>query len=370
MRILMLTHEYPPAPGGVAAYSLELAKAAHAIGHDVTVVAPDCGAPRGPDVPFRVCRFRGGVYSWRSLIPLLARTIGQACRRGRYDLIHAANWPWAMALSLVNHVARVPFLASVHGSELRGLRQPHYLGLSSPFDRAQQVVTNSDFLRALFLANNRSFPAERVRTAHLGVRDDWFEPVSDSAKQRLRCDLGVAPDQRIVLTAARHVPAKGHRTAIDALGRLPPELRRGVTYVSVGHIPDPSYPALLTRLAAEADVRIVIRDAVAAETLRILYGIADLFCMISEFEAFGLAYLEAAAQGLPAIAGNVGGVPEAVLDCKTGMLVPPKDPDALAAVLIDMLEHPRLVEDFGRAARERARTFTWRACAEATYGAV
>lgn len=369
MRILMLTHEFPPAPGGVATYCLDLATAAHEIGHDITVVAPDCGAPRGPDVPFRVCRFRGGVYSWRSLIPLLARTIGQVSRRGRYDLIHAANWPWAMALSLINRATRTPFLASTHGAELLGVRQPHYLGLTGPFDGAEDVIANSNYVRALFLRGNRSFPPEHVRVAPLGVHNDWFEPVSNSSMDELRRDLGIAPGQKIVLTAARHVPTKGHRTVIEALGRLPQDLKRTVTYVSVGHSPEPSYTSLLAQNATDAGVTFITRSAIDPARLRALYRMSDLFCMVSDAEPFGLVYLEAAAQALPAIAANSGGAPEVVAKDQTGILVPPKDPDALAAALIDMLEHPRLVEDLGRAAQDRARTFTWRACAEATYGA-
>jgi glycosyltransferase involved in cell wall biosynthesis len=89
-----------------------------------------------------------------------------------------------------------------------------------------------------------------------------------------------------------------------------------------------------------------------------------------EVEGFGLVLLEAAMQGLPAVAGRLGGVPEIVRDNETGLLVAPGDRMALAAALQRLLDDEALRTKLGHAAREAARHFTWDRCARQIFGTV
>jgi len=96
-----------------------------------------------------------------------------------------------------------------------------------------------------------------------------------------------------------------------------------------------------------------------------LYRDASVFVLPTQFEAWGNAVAEAMGYGLPCITTDVGGLPEVVDDGRTGVLVPPRDPDALAAGLIALLSDPARAEELGRAGYEKARTqMTWKAVAD------
>ena len=123
--------------------------------------------------------------------------------------------------------------------------------------------------------------------------------------------------------------------------------------------------------AKPADV--VIAGSLDDSEVKALYSAADLFCLpgsqrTDAIEGFGLVVLEAAAQGLTAIAGAVGGVPEVVRDGETGLLVPPDDPNAIRFALADLLKDPARRKRLGAAARTQARAFTWERCARETFG--
>jgi phosphatidylinositol alpha-1,6-mannosyltransferase len=81
-------------------------------------------------------------------------------------------------------------------------------------------------------------------------------------------------------------------------------------------------------------------------------------------EGFGIVYLEAAVHGLPAVAGNVAGALDAVVNGETGLLVDPTDHVAVAEAISDLLAHPAKAETLGRSAYERARQFSWPTVAE------
>jgi glycosyltransferase involved in cell wall biosynthesis len=83
-------------------------------------------------------------------------------------------------------------------------------------------------------------------------------------------------------------------------------------------------------------------------------GVADVFCLPSYREGFGSAVIEAAAMGMPAVVSRVVGLVDAVVDGKTGLLVPPKEIDALRRALMKLLSEPETRYRMGRAARERA----------------
>jgi glycosyltransferase involved in cell wall biosynthesis len=85
------------------------------------------------------------------------------------------------------------------------------------------------------------------------------------------------------------------------------------------------------------------------------YANHQIFCLSSIHEAFGICLLEAGAQGLPTVAACVGGVPEVIRDGATGLLVPPRDPEAMANALLHLIDNPALRRQMGRAAAAHVR---------------
>jgi glycosyltransferase involved in cell wall biosynthesis len=374
-RILMLTHEFPPMRGGISRYAVELATAASQLGHSVTVLAP-CASQSDAQsdastFSFPVHRFEGEVYSSRHLLSTLIRTV-RSCRAGDFDVVHALDRPHLYALNFMNRFVEQPYLSTVYGTELRGIattRHTRWLGLRPIFGGCSRVCAISDFTRRLLFEECPHLTTEKTRITPLGVNQSWFDPAAPGIRQR----LGIPEGHKIVLTVSRLDGRKGHRDMLASLTRLTPQLQKQTVCVIVGNGPDTAYNSELKRLASASPVPVILTGSLSDEDIRSLYAEATVFCMPGvphpiKVEGFGLVYLEAAAQGLPAIGTNIGGVPEVVLSGKTGMIVNAGDSNALDVALVRMLADEDLRQTLGRNARAWAKQFTWERCVEVTYG--
>jgi glycosyltransferase involved in cell wall biosynthesis len=375
-RVLLITTEFHPITGGIGTYCYQLATAATARGHEVTVFAPDFGKSAedlgDQALPFRVARYAGASYTIRDF----ARYFSQVWRQltaDSWDLVHAADWPSALMMRNVNRFRRVPYVVTVHGTDVLLMphsRQIRLLG-SKIFEMPRRIMTNSAFTRSLLLDNFPAVDPSRVDVTLLGVGPEWFDDVADAGSVLRR--LGIAEDRFCLLTVARLDERKGHRLVFKALQDLSPQVAEQMTYVVVGR-GDAEYTRQLRALAAECQVPTVFTGPVANDDLKALYASADVFCMPGEphprrVEGFGLVYLEAAAQGVPAIASRIGAIPEVVVDGQTGIVIAPGDFDALEAGITRLFEDRELLGKLGQNAREWARGFTWDRCAAETYDA-
>src|SRR5690606_38963996 len=170
-------------------------------------------------------------------------------------------------------------------------------------------------------------------------------------------------------------PLKGLDTllrAVSIVANRNPEwrddLRLGVVGGEAEGVADPSNAEMrrARRLRAELGLaeQVAFVGAQSQETLPYFYSAADVLAMPSHYESFGLVALEAMASGIPVIASNVGGLSYTVQHGKTGLLVPPRDPDCLAAALEHALANPGLRTRLGMAGVVRARRFGWPNVAE------
>lgn len=159
-----------------------------------------------------------------------------------------------------------------------------------------------------------------------------------------------------ILSVARQYPRKDTRTLIRALPRVAAEIPDVRLRVIGG---GPELPALRV-LAAELGVAARIRfdgEVPDDDDVRRAFFLADVFCLPSRQEGFGIVFLEAMAAGLPVVAAEAGAVPEVVRDGREALLVPPGDADALAAALIRLLRDGALRRRLGESGRERVRAF-------------
>ena len=375
---MMLTYEFPPVSGGIATYTASIASAATDLGHEVTVAVSgrtELSIESNIEYPFTVDRSGRGNYSIGKLPWLLWRTYQSVEKRG-FDLIHAVDWPHIMALAYLNRFKKIPFAATIYGTELLmapDSRQIKYLAGDRFLSAPTKIFAISEFTKHLALGNNKKINSESIMVTPLGVDFERFsKPKGDFD---IYSEFAIPRDNKIILTVARLDERKGHRTILKALKRLPSEFKAKISYIIAGSGDDKNYKRELELLADKSDVNVVFAGLIEHQRLPSLYAACDLFCMIGEphpgkIEGFGLVYLEAAVAGIPSIAGRIGGVPEVVVDNETGILVEPGDISGLAGAIVKMIENDDLRKALGKRAKERASIFSWSECARLTYGIV
>ena len=353
MRILLLTWDFPPARGGIQTWMLELAR--RLPDARVQVLAPAQRGDRAFDRAsgIRVSRLasaRAGLGPWLAMLCL--RTLW-LCLVRRPDLVVCGHVVTAPAALLARRLTGVRYVVFTYGYEVRRRRWKRLLGLL--LRGASAVAACSRFTRDAVLA--LGVIPERVHVVYPGVDAIRFAPTGNGKP---------ATGGPILLSVARLAELyKGHDTLIRALplvrARCP-----GARLCIAGDGPLREY---LRRIAhsvgVETDVEFL--GEVADDALPDLYRGSDAFVLLSRespskggAEGFGIVCLEAAASGLPVVAGRSGGLVDAVEDGVSGILVDPEDPAAVAEALIAVLGDTALARRLGRAGRERVLArFTW-----------
>ena len=368
MRVLFLADDYPPAVGGIQTFAAALPAAVAAEGHQVAVVARSGRGAGELDArasyPVLRCPARskaGAVARFRRACLVAPEALG-----GPPDWVVATKWfPEGPAALLAGGSAPVALIA--HGREFlpqdsRWLKRPVQRWV---LRRAGVALANSEYTAAnLRLAG---VPPQRIRVIYCGVEALRYQ-VPREQVEKLRGDLRLR-GKRVLLTAGRLVARKGHDVVLRALPQVLASSGE-VHYLVVGDGPE---RARLVALAAELGVaaHVSFLGRLSDELMPAHFAVCDAFVMPSRdipgqpIEGFGIAYLEAAAAGKPAVAGRSGGAPEAVLDGVTGLVVDPQSPAEVATAVTRLLQDASLATGLGRAARERVeREFTWARVAE------
>lgn len=375
MNILLLTSEFSPAMGGIGTYAGEIASAATRLGAKVTVVAPDYARQTAIDdnsLSFEVVRFRGGLHSMRDLPGKIMLTRSKV-RADRYDVIHAADWPFFIPVALSRWQTPARVVMTVHGTEINETQTPlKRLAIRSAgvFGPRTEIVANSQFTENLF-RERFAVDARQVSAIRLGVSEFWFG--AQTSRSVVRDAYRLAQDRLVIVTVARITRRKGQHLTLAALARLPDDLRKRITWLVIGPEGEADYVAALRNDVETADCDVRLLGPRSNEEIRDLYGAADFFCLTGlpdssgRVEGFGLVYLEAGAAGLPSIATAVGGVPDAVLADETGILVPP-DVASISRAIADLAADGDMRAMLAAGASTHARALSWERCAAATYG--
>lgn len=211
--------------------------------------------------------------------------------------------------------------------------------------RASAITAVSKF-QARELARELSLPIEAIRVIP--------NPISPALLREARERPAVDASKPVVLYTGRIELNKGSLELLRSVKRVAASFSE-VEFAIVGGRHNSINDETLERALAADDTREHVRvlGHVPWQQLAEWYRRATVFVMPSHYETFGISVIEAMAFGLPVVATNVGGLPEIVEDGVTGILVPPKDPDALAEAAIHLLRDPELRRRLGRAARDR-----------------
>jgi phosphatidylinositol alpha-1,6-mannosyltransferase len=378
--ILLVTELFPPSVGGSAEL---LANTYQRVESVATTVLTDRSGTKGrPGQRLSVRHASLRTRQWGLMHPAglanhlhVARHIWTSSRHG-IGAVHCGRaLPEGLSAMLAHAAGAPPYLCWAHGEELAYMRSSRELRwlAAQVFRRSRAVVANSQNTADL-LAPFGVEPA-KIHVVRPGVDAGRFRPDLAGAA-RLRREL--APDNHIVcLTVGRLQKRKGHDVVIEALAALGTAASH-VTYVIVG---DGEERVRLESLVRERGLgsAVVFKGRVDGAELASYYAAADIFVHPNriegnDFEGFGIVFLEAAACGLPVIAGNSGGVPEAVVHGETGLLVSGTDVGELKTALLALLTAPEKRRALGHAGRSRAATqFTWQHAAariEAVHEAV
>lgn len=244
-------------------------------------------------------------------------------------------------------VVSYEFTSSRRRSLREMLFQPWY------YRRSDAIVGNSDAVLRM-LARRRGVKSDRLVKIHNGVDVVRFHPAEAEGDGAIP---GVPPGTPVAGIVGRLHPIKGHRYAVRAWPRVldaVPEAR----LVMVGGATQAQRAGLEREIrSAGCGDRIIMLGS--REDVPRLLPAMDLVVVPSLAEGFSNAVIEAGASGRPVVATRVGGNPEAIVDNETGLLVPPRDPAALASAIIRLLRDGAARRRMGEAARERvARHFT------------
>lgn len=359
MRLLFVTQDFPPEVGGIQTYSWEVSRRLVARVETLEVMAP-----RHPDAasvdhsaPFPITRLPGRP----DLLPLSALPfVPFRARSLKADVAFHAQWQTVGASVIARAVFGWPhrIVCAAHGRELLFNPAPLSSGLDTEYERLRHFLLRQvdTFLPVSHytaeLLHDRGVPSPRVHVVPNGTDPERFRPQDGSP---LRQRLGLS-DQPLLLTVGRLVPRKGIDTVLQALPSIA-ERCPEVAYVVAGTGPDQSrLEGLADHLGVRDRVRFV--GDVDHDRLPLYYSAADLFVMPAredppDVEGFGLVFLEANACGTPVIGARSGGIPDAVRDEETGLLVPPDAPDAFAEAALRILTDPDRAETLGQQGRHR-----------------
>ncbi len=358
MTHLLVTNDFPPKVGGIQSYLWELWRRLPP--ERVVVATTPHAGDREFDAcqPFRIVRMDDRVLLPRPKVARQVRSLAAEVGAGLVILDPA------FPLGVIGPHLGCRYAVIVHGAEITvpGRLPGSRTLMRRVLREAAHVVAGGGY---------PSQEARRVAGDDLslslvppGVDLQRFSPCDDVARAKARADAGLPVGGRLVLGLSRLVPRKGFDALVRAAARLAPG-RPDLVVAIAGTGRD---RARLERLAASTHAPVRFLGLVPDERVPGLMGAADVFAVPCrtrwcglEQEGFGMVFLEAAACGVAQVAGRSGGAPEAVADGRTGTVVDrPRDPAAVAAALVPLLDDPDLRRRQGTAARLRVEAeFDW-----------
>ncbi|MDW8808071.1 glycosyltransferase family 4 protein [Streptomyces scabiei] len=359
-KTLIVTNDFPPRPGGIQAF---LHNMALRLDPDQVVVYAStwkrsregvrATADFDAEQPFTVVRDRTTM-----LLPTPAvtrRAVSLLREHGCTSVWFGAAAPLGLMAPALRRAGARRLVATTHGHEAGWAQLPAARQLLRRIGEATDTITYlGEYTRSRIAEALTPDAAGRMVQLPPGVDEKTFHPGSGGAEVRARLGL---TDRPVVVCVSRLVPRKGQDTLIRAMPGILAEEPETVLLV-VGGGP---YEKELRRLADETGVGGSVRftGAVPWAELPAHYGAGDVFAMPCrtrrgglDVEGLGIVYLEASATGLPVVAGDSGGAPDAVLDGETGWVVRGGSPDEAADRITTLLGDRELRERMGQRGRE------------------
>jgi len=338
--------------GGSVVHVLQLAEYMAKKGHQVAILAAP--EPRLMENAERLgVQFFSNPYfvrpvSFRKDLPALFNVV-RVVHKLNPDLVSAHSTKAGYAARLACFLFRKPVIFTAHGWAFTEGKNPLVRYLLALAERLAAKVTRkiicvSEHDKNLAL-RFRVAPEQKLIVIHNGMEPTLYINADGS---KVRSELGLKEDEILITMVARFVPQKDHNTLLQALSLLPGgEFKAAL--VGGGE-----RETFFRKKAGELGLRDKVIFLGERRDVPQILAASDIFVLSSNWEGLPRSIIEAMMAGLPVVATRVGGVPELVEDGVTGFLVPPRDPDALAAALQKLLNDPELRRRMGEAGREKA----------------
>lgn len=359
MRLLLVTQDFPPNTGGIETYCYELAKRFGGELEKLVILAPDHPKAEAVDTQLNATVRRISVKN--SLLPLaIPFVLPGLAKQYELDVALHAQWQTLGASLWARKRTGYPcrIFVAAHAREL--LIKPYSGGswISDLLhDQRKKLLKNADGFFPVSnytadLLKKEGIPNKKITVVGNGTDPDYFAP---SPTKKLRQELGLE-GKKILFSVCRLVPRKGMDLVLQALSRIT-KRRKDVMYLLGGSGEDRQR---LEQLAAELGVDKYVRflGRIPDERLPAYYSLADVFVMPvrsepPDVEGFGIVFLEANACETPVIGSRSGGIPDAVVEGETGLLVDEGDVDQLLQSITSLLDNPELAKEMGRKGRKR-----------------
>ena len=352
MRHLLVTNDYPPKVGGIQSYLWEIYRR---LPQDKVVVYT---TPHPDSESFDQKQTHKIIRSKQRVLLPTRQVANQIRSLAEVENIDFIMYDPAVPIGILGPKIGIPYGVILHGAEVTiPGRVPIARSLiANVLQHAKLVVTAGDYsTKEAIRAAKQNLP---VCVIPPGVDIDRFKPLDEQARSTIRERFNFKDDDEVILTLSRLVPRKGMDVLISATSELM-KTRPRVHLLIAGTGRD---LRRLKALAQSTNAPVTFLGFVSDDEVAELYGMADVFGMICrvrwgglEQEGFGIVFLEAAACGVPQIAGRSGGADEAVLEGETGFVVDnPTDSNAVKQALEKLLTDSETRQEMGRNSRARA----------------
>lgn len=366
---LVITELFMPTKGGTAVWFDEVYRR---LGgkciHIITSLVPGSGK-HDSDHPNSIHRLNLKRYRWMKpesllmYIKLFLYSFKVAFAEP-ITTVHAGRvLPEGMIALLVGRAFRKSVVVYAHGEEITTWITPlKSRMLSFVYRSVDKVIANSDYTKKLLV--DMKVKPERIELIYPGVDTNRFRPDMDARKLKQRIQ---ADHSKLILSVGRLTRRKGFDQVIRSIPYLT-DRAIDVHYAIIGIGEDMGYLEEMSEELGISD-RVHLLGHVDPEELPLWYNAADVFAMPNrevngDTEGFGMVFIEAAACGVPSVAGNAGGTGSAVIHGETGYRVDGDQLKQVATVLEKMLTENELTARLGARALERAREeFSWEAIA-------
>ncbi len=364
MRILLATNDFPPKVGGIQTYCYELAKNLTSLGEEIVVLAPRVEGDSEFDKRqnFKIVRIKKKISLYFTFFSILKRE-----KIEKILVAHRANY--ARLASWVNLLLKIPYDIIVYGGEI--LIPGRKRSIQKNFERAKKVITISNFTKEKLI--EIGIPEKKILVIYPGVNPIKFNPRCDPSSIKKKYNL---EGKKVILTVSHLVKRKGHHNVLKALPQVLEKVPH-LIYLIVGKGKEEEALREMVR-DLKLEGRVIFAGKVKEKEIPLYYMACDLFIMPSyeikekgDVEGFGITYLEANACGKPVIGGRSGGVPDAVIDGETGLLVDPLNINQIAQALIKLLTNPEVARKLGEEGRRRVeKELNWQKMAEKIRGII